>query len=360
MEQINLKKLDLKPLNIAYAGTSFDFLKDEFPPVYAVTDVNGLSSLKQYLADLSLLSLPDVIMIEADEEGSCFELIEELKKKPLLQGLIIILLSKQILPGQKQRALKLRVHDYYIYPFPVSDLIERINFMVKFKLIKPALFDLARQQVDVTYTMPLSKRLFDIAFSGCLLLMLSPLLLIVAIIIRLESKGAVIYKSKRVGTGYQIFDFYKFRSMRPGSDKELSKLSALNQYAGTGTEGSKSVFMKIKNDPRITKFGSFIRKVSIDELPQLFNILKGDMSVVGNRPLPLYEAEMLTSNEWAFRFLGPAGLTGLWQISKRGGAEVSERERKKLDNFYAQRYSFWLDIKILFKTFSSFIQKEKV
>jgi lipopolysaccharide/colanic/teichoic acid biosynthesis glycosyltransferase len=84
------------------------------------------------------------------------------------------------------------------------------------------------------------------------------------------------------------------------------------------------------------------------------------MSVVGNRPLPLYEAEMLTSNEWAFRFLGPAGLTGLWQISRRGGAEVSERERKKLDNFYAQRYSFWLDMRILFKTFSSFIQKEKV
>jgi lipopolysaccharide/colanic/teichoic acid biosynthesis glycosyltransferase len=359
MEQINLKKLDLKPLNIAYAGTGFGFLMDEFPPVYTIHSVPDFSSLKQYLADLSLLNLPDVIMIEADEQGTCFDLIEELKKKPLLQGLIIILLSKQVWPGQKQRALKLCVHDFYVYPFPLSDLIERINFMVKFKLIKPALFDLAKQ-VDVTYTMPLSKRMFDIFFSSMLLLCLSPLMLVVALIIRLGSKGDVIYKSKRVGTGYQIFDFYKFRSMKPGSDQQISQLAAQNQYAGTGTDPNKSVFIKIKNDPRVTKFGRFIRKTSIDELPQLFNILKGDMSVVGNRPLPLYEAEMLTSNEWAFRFLGPAGLTGLWQISKRGGAEVSERERKKLDNFYAQRYSFWLDMKILLKTFSSFIQKEKV
>jgi lipopolysaccharide/colanic/teichoic acid biosynthesis glycosyltransferase len=118
--------------------------------------------------------------------------------------------------------------------------------------------------------------------------------------------------------------------------------------------------MKLKNDPRITKFGGFIRKYSIDELPQLMNVLKGDMSLVGNRPLPLYEAEMLTSNEWTMRFLGPAGLTGLWQVSRRGKADMSELERKELDNFYATNYSFWLDIKILFSTFSAIVQSEKV
>jgi lipopolysaccharide/colanic/teichoic acid biosynthesis glycosyltransferase len=95
-------------------------------------------------------------------------------------------------------------------------------------------------------------------------------------------------------------------------------------------------------------------------LPQLFNIIKGDMSVVGNRPLPVYEAEMLTSNEWSMRFLGPAGLTGLWQISKRGKEDMSERERKKLDNFYAQKYSLWLDLKIIIGTVPALFQKEKV
>lgn len=356
--EINLKKLDLRPLNIAYTGTTFNYLQEEFPPIYHVTALPDYESFRQYLADLSLLNLPDVIMIEADEHGDCFGLITELKRKPLLAGLIIILIAQQVYPGQKRRALDMKVHDFYVAPFPVDDLIERINFMVKFKLIKPALFDLAKQ-VDVTYKMPVAKRMFDIVFSGTLLLCASPLLLVVAIIIKAGSKGPIIYKSKRVGTGYKIFDFYKFRSMKTGSDAQLAQLSALNQYAGT-EEGNKSVFMKIKNDPRITKFGSFIRNTSIDELPQLFNIFMGDMSVVGNRPLPLYEAEMLTSNEWAQRFLGPAGLTGLWQISKRGTNEVSERERKKLDNFYAQRYSFWLDLKILAKTFSALIQKEKV
>jgi lipopolysaccharide/colanic/teichoic acid biosynthesis glycosyltransferase len=118
--------------------------------------------------------------------------------------------------------------------------------------------------------------------------------------------------------------------------------------------------LTIKNDPRITRIGGFLRSSSLDELPQLFNILMGDMSLVGNRPLPLYEAEMLTSNEWSMRFLGPAGLTGLWQISKRGKEDMSERERKKLDNFYAQNYSFWLDLKILLGTFPALFQKEKV
>ena len=146
--------------------------------------------------------------------------------------------------------------------------------------------------------------------------------------------------------------------MRTGADKEIATLSALNQY-GSGTTG-KSAFIKIKNDPRITRLGQFLRNTSIDELPQLYNVFKGDMSLVGNRPLPLYEAEMLTSNEWTQRFLGPAGLTGLWQISKRGKNEMSEYERKKLDNFYATHHSFWLDIKIILGTFPALLQKEKV
>ena len=120
-------------------------------------------------------------------------------------------------------------------------------------------------------------------------------------------------------------------------------------------------FVKFQNDPRITKVGKIIRKYSIDELPQLFNILKGDMSVVGNRPLPLYEAELLTKDEYIDRFMAPSGLTGLWQVEKRGSSgKLSAEERKMLDIRYSKEFSFWFDVKLIFKTFTAFIQKENV
>jgi lipopolysaccharide/colanic/teichoic acid biosynthesis glycosyltransferase len=147
--------------------------------------------------------------------------------------------------------------------------------------------------------------------------------------------------------------------MRNDADKMLDAIADLNQYAGDETK-SKSAFVKFTNDPRVTKVGRFLRKTSIDELPQLVNVLIGDMSLVGNRPLPLYEAEQLTTNEWSTRFLGPAGLTGLWQISKRGQKDMSDQERKELDNYYASNYSIFLDLKIILKTIPALIQKESV
>lgn len=132
-------------------------------------------------------------------------------------------------------------------------------------------------------------------------------------------------------------------------------------YIHKKSKEKSNAFVKLENDPRITKVGRFIRKYSIDELPQLINILKGDMSIVGNRPLPLYEAELLTSDEHIDRFMGPAGLTGLWQVEKRGEAgKLSAEERKQLDIKYAKTFSFWLDIKIILKTVTAFIQKENV
>ena len=124
---------------------------------------------------------------------------------------------------------------------------------------------------------------------------------------------------------------------------------------------TENAFVKLENDPRITKVGRFIRKYSIDELPQLINILKGDMSVVGNRPLPLYEAEKLTGDDTIDRFIAPAGLTGLWQVEKRGDSgKLSAEEGKQLDITYGRTYSFMLDMKILLKTFTAFVQKENV
>jgi lipopolysaccharide/colanic/teichoic acid biosynthesis glycosyltransferase len=321
--------------------------------VHAESDV---SSLESYLKEQSLFELPDVILLEVDEDNKCFDFVKMLKNNALLKGLVIILLNKDRKENLRLLAMQHKVNDLYFSPIPVSDLCERIVFLVKFKLIKPQIADLS--QIDYTYKIPTMKRVFDIALSGFALLLLSPFFLVISVIIMLGSKGPVIFKSKRVGTGYRVFDFYKFRSMRSGASAELSNLSDLNQYKAEDT--APSIFVKLKNDPRITKFGQFLRTYSIDELPQLFNVLKGDMSLVGNRPLPLYEAEMLTSNEWTMRFLGPAGLTGLWQVSRRGKADMSERERKRLDNFYAQKHSFWLDLKILMMTLPATVQKERV
>lgn len=347
-------------LRVAYSGA--DLEKDVLNHLgnrFQIFSSPNCHQFSNYLSNQSLISLPEVILIEVDSQEFCFDVIENIRKSPLLKGLIIILIAATSSESLQQKIRKLKIHDFYVKPFSYDELGERIEFLVRFKLIKPSLTNLA-QKVSPTYKMPFGKRLFDIIFSVMCILFLLPVFLIVAGLIQIESDGKIIYKSKRVGTGYQIFDFYKFRSMRSNADKQLINLSNLNQYSDTDNNTGKSIFVKLKNDPRVTKIGAFIRKTSIDELPQLFNILKGDMSFVGNRPLPLYEAEQLTSNEWATRFLGPAGLTGLWQISKRGREDMSERERKKLDNFYARNHSFWFDFRIIMRTFPALFQKEKV
>ncbi|WP_321331140.1 sugar transferase [uncultured Bacteroides sp.] len=274
-----------------------------------------------------------------------------------------------------------------------------INIMAEFiNKRKQSINKREKRPTIQTFKLPIWKRLFDIFFSFIALVCLSPLLILTAIAILIESKGGIIYKSKRVGSNYLIFDFLKFRSMYINADKRLKELETLNQYQseedspnsdkkeniGAGSlndavlisddfviseqdyisqksHEKDSSFKKLEHDPRITKIGHFIRKYSIDELPQLINILKGDMSIVGNRPLPLYEAELLTSDEYIDRFMAPAGLTGLWQVEKRGEAgTLSAEERKQFDILYAKNFSFWLDLKIIFRTLTAFIQKEDV
>lgn len=315
-------------------------------------ECESLKALEKHLLSQSILSIPDVLLLEVDEYGECFRMIEKFRNNVLLKGLIIVLLADQRVPEWEERAKQLGVHDYYEAPYPVTDIIERLTFLVKFKLLKPTLTSIKKKEVP-HYKISLLKRAFDIVFSSLMLLVLSPILLLTALLVRLESRGPIIYKSRRVGTGFKIFNFYKFRSMFVDADKKLAELAAQNEYSNSnGT----TTFFKIKNDPRITRIGRFIRKTSIDELPQLINILKGDMSVVGNRPLPFYEAEMLTSDEWSWRFLAPAGLTGLWQI-RRSQRDISERERKKLDNFYARKHSLLFDFRILALTPFCFLQK---
>jgi len=239
------------------------------------------------------------------------------------------------------------------------------------------------------------KRIFDVCASSVLLLLLSPLFLAIAIALKIENPQApVIYVSKRVGRYYKVFGFIKFRSMRPDADKMLAQMQHLNQYKTDepktehtfnkplkhneiqlfSDEGwmpeseileaerrsNEKPFLKISNDSRITRVGHFIRNTSIDELPQLINVLRGDMSLVGNRPLPLYEAEQLTTDETVERFCAPAGITGLWQVTDRGKKGVSADSRKQLDVDYARRYSLALDFWILFKTPLAALQSDNV
>ncbi|MCK5104144.1 MAG: sugar transferase, partial [Cyclobacteriaceae bacterium] len=150
---------------------------------------------------------------------------------------------------------------------------------------------------------------------------------------------------------------YKFRTMRLNAENELDQILHLNQYHRK--EGDSS-FIKIERDPRVTRFGRILRSTSLDELPQFINVLLGDMSLVGNRPLPLYEAERLTKDQFAKRFLAPAGITGLWQISKRGKAKMSENDRMNLDIAYAEKSSFLYDIEIIFKTVPVLFHRESV
>lgn len=338
---------------------------------------------------------PVFILIESTTEEKDVQWISQLKKG-LKKNTYLILVSQNLPKDLISNYIKAGISEV-ISPKITQESLEQILAILP--LLNKKVKQEKRSQL---FELPLWKRIFDILFSAIALIILFPLIVITIIAIRIESKGIAVYTSKRVGSNYRIFDFYKFRSMYTDADKRIAELKELNQYqSGEGKEsdcvqendkenisqpsGEESFFVadsfrltekeylarrkklkennfiKLQHDPRITKVGHIIRKYSIDELPQLLNILKGDMSVVGNRPLPLYEAEQLTSDEYIERFMGPAGLTGLWQVEKRGLSGIlSAEERKQLDIQYAKKFSLKMDIYIILRTFSAFIQKEDV
>jgi lipopolysaccharide/colanic/teichoic acid biosynthesis glycosyltransferase len=304
--------------------------------------------------------------------------------------------NKELIP----LAVRAGVTDIFNFPLDRENIELRVDFLLTHWA---TLQKKQSKKNSKSFRLPLNKRLFDLFFAGLALLMLSPLFLVIYIWIRLESKGPAFYYSYRVGTEYRIFRFYKFRSMFTDADKRLKELKHLNMYqsnepvaeeninaitlcdecskrgsqcqfpiyadevrwcekdyAGNRRSKSGSAFLKFKDDPRITRAGKFIRNTSIDELPQLWNVIIGDMSIVGNRPLPLYEAEKLTTDKYAPRFMAPAGITGLWQVEKRGKGEMSEEERLMLDNIYAANYNLWYDLKLILKTIPALFQKENV
>lgn len=354
-----------------------------------------------------------ILFFERNDPNTDVTAITYLKKK--CPNVYIILLTEKMNDTERKTYLKCGINDTLDRNASVTELNKKIQFISDREGI---LFDPVGPKFKIlSFKIPLWKRLFDIVFSLLGIIILSPVFIITAIAIKLESKGPVLFKSKRVGTNYTIFNFLKFRSMFVNADKKLKELSkSQNQYINHTEEANKiptlnigsndaleyslvddnmgaemlisddevmlvgddfvvaegdfnkkkneeiqNAFVKIENDPRVTKVGAFIRKYSIDELPQLFNILRGDMSIVGNRPLPLYEAERLTADDCIDRFMAPAGLTGLWQVEERGkGGDMSAEERKQLDIRYGQTYNFSLDMKIIFRTLTAFVQKDNV
>ena len=183
------------------------------------------------------------------------------------------------------------------------------------------------------------KRLIDIICSFVGILVLSPLFIIIAIIIKFTSKGPVFFSQKRVGRNGKEFDMYKFRSMVVNAEELKEKLAAQNEMSGP--------MFKMKDDPRVTKVGKFIRKTSLDELPQLWNVLKGDMSLVGPRPsLP---KEVAQFEDWMYKRLEvKPGLTCYWQVSGRNNIDFEDW--MKLDVKYVKERNLWIDIKLIFKT----------
>ena len=337
---------------------------------------------------IELMQEIDLIFYEENFIKNDLIIIKLIKENTLNTNVVLFAINFLTNP---HTFIELGVHDVFNVNSDVSKIIKRFEFInnhfEELSVKKTAAF--------TKFKLPLWKRIFDIIFSGIILLALSPVFMIIVLFIRLESKGKVYYTSPRVGSGYKIFGFLKFKSMYTDADKKVDSLMKNNQYSGS-TESSESdrengqtyegpllisddglvpeinvkkqkdqkrsnAFFKVANDPRITKVGRILRNTSIDELPQLINVLKGDMSLVGNRPLPLYEAELLTTDQWAKRFLAPAGMTGLWQVTKRGGSTVmSADDRKQLDIEYAENFSFWYDIKLLLKTIPAMLQHENV
>ena len=250
--------------------------------------------------------------------------------------------------------MALPIRSHHAYASEVAAVCEEQGILLRFS---PNLFDLkvARSTAHefegdsmiTHYTGGMSggtsvviKRAFDFMVSLTLIVLLSPVFLIAAVLIKLTSRGPVFFAQNRLGLNKRRFKIFKFRTMVPDAEKKMKEIEHLNEVSGP-------VF-KIKNDPRITGVGKFLRKTSIDELPQLFNVLSGDMSLVGPRPLPVRDYEGFSEDWQRRRFSVRPGITCIWQVG--GRSSISFEKWMELDLQYIDKWSLWLDFQILLKT----------
>ena len=344
-----------QPTAILYIGET-SFYQSHFSQFF-----NHLALANNYINAKSLLvseiTIPHIIII--DLPLNHLELVafivwlrsKELHFIPIIynRATLNIVEIKQIF-NQKLVDDVVDLEKYY------KKLPDKIKFIQKIKKAQ-ALPLSQKNKYKAPYKSSRLKIIIDKVLTSFILVGCFPLFVLIAVAIKLESKGPVFYCSNRAGKGFKIFKFFKFRTMIINADKQIMELENLNQYRNTG---KLPAFYKIKDDPRVTRVGYFLRKTSLDELPQFINVLNGDMSLVGNRPLPLYEATTLTTNEWAERFMAPAGITGLWQVSKRGKPLMSIEERIMLDIKYARSWSLAGDLKIMIKTPAALFQQTNV
>ena len=222
----------------------------------------------------------------------------------------------------------------HVVPSTMEILTDRAEFVpgvsVPLFTLRPPVFEGAQFAL---------KRSFDLVIASLLLIVLSPVLAVIALAVRLSSRGPVIYRSRRPGIAGQPFDCLKFRTMYENADQAQEALEEFNELSGA--------LFKIRDDPRLTPVGRMLRRFSIDELPQLWNVIRSDMSLVGPRPLPMRDFARL--EEWhKKRYLVLPGITGLWQVS--GRAELDFDDLVRLDFLYLERWSIFLDLSILLKT----------
>lgn len=347
----------IEPVYFFYIGndtTRIERLSAFFPEG---TIAAHFSSAEQLLKNFVIRkeALPDVIILDVPfVEPSLQEFIEFLRSNSQLSSIPVIYNRKHIINGYKDRLKKTKlVDDIVDVDNGEVNLSEKINFLRQAKAYPQTLKKAPMPKAEPCYRNCMLKRSLDILLASLAVICLLPVFILIALAIKIESRGPIFYNSYRAGRGFKIFKFFKFRTMELDADKKLDRLAHLNQY-------NNSVFFKVNNDPRVTRFGGFLRKTSLDELPQLFNVLMGDMSIVGNRPLPLYEAATLTTNESVERFMAPAGMTGLWQIKKRGKENMSTEERISLDIDYARKHNFKYDLWIMAHTPSALLQKSNV
>ena len=387
-------------LRIVYIGNSAEALTAlRAEKRVSVTVQGNLLAAENYLKSGQV---PDAILCEMTiSGGDGLAMHEWVRKRRDLDSICFLLLDTVFTEEVYKQSICNKVDDFYLIPLPpLEGLVDRILFLREFrKKLKPVEPELSR---EISYSMPISKRVFDliVAFGG--LVVLSPLLLIVSSAILLESKGNVLYITKRIGGG-RIFDYLKFRTMREGADLESARPSAQSSwdkyrlenlqidfekpcpkcsqlrvntfcspliFVGTNRiceywysvqtkEISNTRFdlLENTNDPCDTKVGKILRQTGIDRLPQLVNVIKGEMSIVGNLPLPIYEAEQLSIGDMSRRFLAPAGMTGLYQIElRKKDGNMSAAERIMLDvaysdHFIGNNYSFWYDFNLLLRRF---------